>query len=191
MANALNETPTREPRQVTAGDTVKWTRPDLVADYPPDDFGLAYAIVGPAGTALTVNATGQFEVSITAAATAAWPAGQFVWSAQMTKTATGELLTIDEGQFLVKQRLAGASASFDPRSHARRVLDAIEAVLEKRATQSHLNVALSDGRRIENVPFTDLIALRDRYRAEVRAEEAAARLRDGERAPKHLFIRMG
>lgn len=61
----------------------------------------------------------------------------------------------------------------DHRTHARRILDAIEATLEGRATNAHAAVTLADGRSVTLLNPSELLTLRDRYLREVRSEETA------------------
>ena len=49
--------------------------------------------------------------------------------------------------------------------HVRRVIDAIEAVIERRATKDQKSYSI-DGRSLERTPIDELLLLRDRYRAE-------------------------
>lgn len=63
-------------------------------------------------------------------------------------------------------------------SHAQRVLAAIEAVLERRATVDQQSYGI-EGRSLARMPIGDLLRFRDRYRAEVAAERAALDEADG------------
>ncbi|SFO63572.1 hypothetical protein SAMN05216567_101887 [Variovorax sp. OK605] len=61
-------------------------------------------------------------------------------------------------------------AAGDVRSHARRTLDAIEAVLEGRATSATAEYEIN-GRRLKYIPLNELHAMRSKYQREVAAEE--------------------
>ena len=76
--------------------------------------------------------------------------------------------------------LVGASAG-DTRSHAQKMLDAIEAWLESKApTAASVEIA---GRKISNYPLADLLALRSKYKFEVSQETGIA---TGKRGSKLL-----
>ncbi|MCR6700866.1 MAG: hypothetical protein NVV68_06840 [Dokdonella sp.] len=60
----------------------------------------------------------------------------------------------------------------DTRSHARKVLDAINAWLESRSPAAG-EMQLGE-RRIRNHPIPELLAFRDRYAAMVAAEDAGS-----------------
>ena len=63
-------------------------------------------------------------------------------------------------------------------SHAQTVLDAIEAVIENRASLDQQSYTIA-GRRLDRMPIADLLMLRDRYKAEVFKEEVEARIAAG------------
>jgi hypothetical protein len=66
---------------------------------------------------------------------------------------------------------ASQGAGQDPRSHARKTLDAIEAVVEGRATKDQQAYTIG-GRSLQRMPIKDLMYFRGVYRAEVYAEES-------------------
>ena len=65
-------------------------------------------------------------------------------------------------------------------SHAQKMLAAIEAVLEGKATHDVLELAI-DGTQLKRMGFADLMQVRDRYRAEVINEGRRAKLKTGGR----------
>ena len=66
------------------------------------------------------------------------------------------------------------AAGHDARSHVQRVLDAIEAVLEKRATLDQEQYRINN-RELRRTPIADLLKLRDRYRGELARMKAASK----------------
>lgn len=164
--------PSTPPAEMRAGDTIRWRR--SLSDYPADDgWELKYTLLGQGGahngTASTDGDAHQFTVA--ASASADWAAGNYLLTEYVTKG--DERYTIASRSVRVLPDLASATGPVDTRSHARKVLDAIEAWLESKApVAGMLEIA---GRRIQHYPIEQLLALRDRYRNEVAAEEAAAR----------------
>lgn len=159
--------PSSPPAQLRAGDTAKWTR--ALADYlASDGWQLKYTLVATGG-AYNFDATADgdgFAVNVPMATTADWVPGRYVLTEYVTNGT--ERATIGTSELQVLADLAAASEPADTRSHARKVLDAIEAWIESRApTQASFEVA---GRKLQNYPIGELLALRDRYRAEVRRE---------------------
>lgn len=84
---------------------------------------------------------------------------------------------IESGRVQVLRNIASAPDDFDARSHAQRTLDAINAVIEKRATtdQQRYVIETQQGRReLWRIPIPELLAFRDKYQAMVNTENAEA-----------------
>lgn len=180
--------PTKEPAFVVAGDSITWKR--SLADYPASaGWVLSYRLINAAGKIdITSAASGDDHlVSVTAVTSAAWVAGDYTWTAYVTKTA--ERYTLGSGAITVRPNLAAQAAGFDTRSHAAKTLDAIEAVIEGRATQSHLSYSVA-GRQMQFIPIPDLLVLRDKYRVEVRSEENAVRVANGLASRNRILVRL-
>lgn len=154
------------PAELRAGDTVKWQR--SFSDYPASaSWVLSYTIAGSGGV-FTFNGTASgddFAIAIASATSEGWPAGSYRITEYVTKA--GERFTLNTRPLKILANLVGASAS-DQRSHARKMLDAIEAWLESKApTAASVEIA---GRKISNYPLADLMALRSKYQFEVNQE---------------------
>lgn len=162
---------TRIPAELRAGDTITWRR--TLADYPASDgWELRCTLVGPGAVYnLVAVPDGDDHVfTASAAVSAAWtPAG---YQALETAHKSGERYTLGSVRVVVLQDLATASVGTDTRSHARKVLDSLNAWLESKAPTAG-EVQIAD-RRIRNYDLGDLLALRDRYAAIVKREDAAA-----------------
>lgn len=175
---SMADIPSSIPQEIRAGDTAKWRRE--LSDYPADDgWVLAYtAVSATAAHAFTAAADGTAHlVTVAASETTAWAAGNYRLTEFATKAS--ERYTLGSTSLRVLPDLAAANTGIDARTHARKVLDAIEAWLEAKApTAGAMEIA---GRKVQNYPLTDLLALRDRYRAEVAREEATASGRPGGR----------
>lgn len=168
-----------EPTQFTAGDTVRWTR-DLPDYRPADGWTLEYVFVAD-GDRQTVTATdagdGTHEVHITPTASANFTPGFYQWAAYVSDGSARH--TINRGSVEVLRDLVGETTGHDTRSHVKRVLDALEATLEGKATDDALSMEIN-GRSLRRMDPGDLLAWRDRYRAEYRREQAAEDLRRGD-----------
>lgn len=174
---ALPVIPTREPDRLSAATTWSWRRDDL-NDYPASTWTLSYVFRSSSASFNFAAATSGsgFLVTRTVLQTTDIAAGTYSWAARVSDgTNTVE---VGRGTLVVLPSLADG----DPRSHARKVLDAIEAVIEGRAARSDLayEIAVNGSmRRLQNVPHADLVALRSKYRAEVKTEEEQARIARG------------
>lgn len=126
---------------------------------------------GPAAIDLEAAPEGRgHRFSVSAAETAAWAPGEYWFTVRASRG--GDVAEVEAGQLTVKPDLAAAAAGYDGRDHVRRVLDAIEAVLEKRATLDQQRYTINN-RELWRTPIPELLMLRDRYRSELRRMNAA------------------
>lgn len=125
---------------------------------------------GPSVVDITGTADGDYFVfTAPATETAAWAAGEY-WYA-VRATSGSDVKQLEGGHIYVLPDIANAAAGFDGSTHAERVLAAIEAVIEKRATMDQERYRINN-RELYRTPIADLINLRDTYRAEVNRERA-------------------
>ena len=178
--------PTNEPASLRAGDTWKWTR--TLADYPAGTWTLKYRFK---------NATSYFEIVAAASGTdhaveeaatttAAIAAGAYTWMAWV-EGGSSEKYTVDTGTLTVDPDYRATTAAYDGRSHARKMLDAIEAWLEARDPAVAEYEIL--GRRMKYIPPAELVKLRNRYLTEVSAEDARDKLAKGEGLGRRIQFR--
>lgn len=177
--------PEKEPTQLVIGDRWVWKLTDLGSDYPPASYSLKYSLRLANSTAseieIVANESGSdYLVEVPAATTAGYTAGRYYWQRYIVRTSDSERLLLRRGVLdALKNQDA---AAVDPRTHARKVLDAIEAVIEGRATKDQEEYSIGSGgssRSLKRTPIQDLNDLRDKYRAEVDAEERAANKQGG------------
>jgi hypothetical protein len=180
--------PATEPTSIVSGDLVMWRRTDY-AEYANVNHTLTYRFRPAAGgevvsvTAAVVS--GEFRITMSVAVTAAMAVGRWYWSAYIARVSDSARVQIADGQILVAANLAVDQG--DLRSHARRMLDAIESVMEGRATDSVASYTIG-GRQINKIAPDELIGWRNHYKTEVQAEEDADRLAQG--LPARNTIRM-
>jgi len=179
------EIPDTEPTLVYAGTTVAWTK-DLT-DYPASTYTLTYYWVNTTQRhVITASASGDtHSVSVAAATTALWTAGKYQWASYAVSGATK--YRVESGLVEVKLDLQAASEA-SLRTHARTVLEAIEAVIERRATKDQESMAIA-GRSLQRTPIAELLKFRDIYKAEVAREEAAAA--GNRNGMRRLYLRFG
>ena len=100
-----------------------------------------------------------------------------------------EKFIVFDGVLEVLTNPASASA-YDPRSHARKVLDLIEAAMEGRIPNGMESYTIG-GRSINKIPLKELRELYDRYKQDVEREIQAERLANGRRSGKNIGVRFG
>lgn len=175
---------------LTAGDTLDFET--SVPDYPASDgWTLKYRLAPrAAGTAIDITASASgsdFLVQAAASTTASWATGFYTWTAFVEQGA--ERYTVGRGQLEIRAASSTLAAAYDGRSHARKVLDAIEAAIEGRASQTQLEYTIN-GRSIKFMKPEDLMKQRQIYRNEVAGEEAADRLAAGLGTARKVQVRL-
>ena len=178
------------PGTIFQNTSVSWT--DTVPDYPADQgWTLKYSLFNASlAKTFTSSASGsEHAFSLMPADTAALDPGRYDWTAYVENASGTERHVIWTGVVKVQADPASATPQ-DLRTHARKMLDAIEAALEGRATAQQLDLvrAALNGRAIEQ-SSERLLVLRDKYRAEVAAEERAQAIANGEQVANRLKVR--
>jgi hypothetical protein len=177
------------PASLTAGDSLKlqFELPDYSATA---GWVLSFVLVSATGQiTITSSASGAAHaVSVSPATSSAWAPGRYRWQAYVAKGTT-DRVTLASGQVDILPNLATATAGLDTRTHVRRTLDAIEATIEGRASADVLSYQIA-GRELRKIPLTELLELRDRYRRDARAEDAAQRLANGQAPRNKIFVRL-
>jgi len=180
--------PIGEPKSMVQGDTVKW-RVQL-ADYLPTAWTLTYNFVSQKHKNQSVTASdngdGTFLVSISSTNSLKYGAGK--WHYQGVVTDGTDRYLVTEGAIDVVKDFASAVNGYDARSHAEKVLEAIEAVIEGRATSDQSSMSIG-GRSISLMPVEDLLVLRSRYNSEVDSERAAERIAQGMGSGRRVRVR--
>lgn len=197
MPNKFDRTnySTAEPSTLVAGDRFTWKRDDLAGDYSPSAFALTYEFhsdVGGGGTKkFTITATeadNTYYIEVGSSTTASYTPGDYVWEAYITRSSDSERIMVDSGRTKITINLANTNA--DLRSHAKKVLDAIEAVIENRATidQSSMSIA---GRSLSRMNIDELINFRMQYKTEYLKEIKLARIRNKQGSGNTVKVSFG
>lgn len=183
--------PTTEPAAVTAGDTFVWLK--ALPDYPASQsWVLTYTLVNAAGKiTIVASASGDDHlVSVSAATTAAYAAGDYDWIASVGKS--GERYTVESGRLTIAPNIS-AMANYDGRSAARQALDALQAayVVYLENGQGHVAEYEIAGRRMKFRNAAEIWQQIEKLKREVSQEDAAARLAAGLPARRRILVRFG
>jgi len=169
--------PAYEPQSIVKGDTLKFTK-SLPEYSAADGWTLTYTFLGP--TKQTVNASADGSNFIVMASTGAWTAGDYAYQATVSKS--GETYTISTGILTVQASLSDGTAGSDQRSQTKRILDALIAAFEGRASRTDLQYTISVGgssRTIQSMPHAELLTAIKQYRQWYAAEQTAERINKG------------
>jgi hypothetical protein len=179
--------------KLIAGDSLDFTT--SVASYPATDgwtlkYVLAPRFTTPAQSPITLTAatyevTG-YRVQVGPSITATWQPGAYSWASYVEKT--GARVTLEQGgELTVAPDPATLAAGADLRSDAAKALANIEAYLENSGNLAAAEYSIA-GRQLKRHSIPDLLALREKYRAEVMRENAT---RTGGHPPGRIFVRFG
>lgn len=179
------------PTEIISGDSYEYTVTS--ADYPATDgWTLKVTIINAAKRVqVTAAAAGSdYTVTFNSTDTDDLTAGEYsvVESVEQTIDAVFYRHTLNSYPLTVKPNIAGSTVATDVRSHARIVLDAIEATIEGRATSAQQQISIA-GRSIAYIPVADLLKFKAEYKRMVDAEEAKSRAALGLATGRNYHIR--
>ncbi len=173
------ETPTNEPTEIRAGDSVAWERE--LEDYSAaDGWALKYRLLWAVGTAVDITSTGSgtlHSVILTSATTATFVAGTATLVAYVEKGsgAALERRTLESNVIKVLPNLTIAP-THDGRTGNQIALEAARAALASYMAKGQLHVAEYDvgGRTMKFRSAAEITDLIRYYEAEVKRETREA-----------------
>lgn len=193
MANMFENAnyPQIEPKELMIGDRWAWKRTDLGADYSPALYTLTYEAVkyGEDETSLTITAAASgtdYVVEVASATTDDYVAGTYAWSSFITRDADSERLRLSRGTWLLVKDVADDTS--DPRSFNQRMLEALEATIEGRASKSHSAYSI-EGRSVTRLAPEELERWRGIYQHRVSVERNTDRVRAGKASAFHVHMK--
>lgn len=178
--------------RIIAGDTLDFVT--TLPDYPASGgYTLKYRL-SPRTTGsaidITCSASGDdHRCGAAAATTALWTAGEYSWACWVEKGAEryGGTEYPWRGECTILPNPA-TTTTYDSRSDARKALDAMNAFLAGSTDMSVKRYTIA-GRELERWPLADLLKARDKLKAEVWSEDAAAKLEAGLGNPRRVYVR--
>lgn len=160
-----------EPRKIIAGDSVSWSRYE--AGYlPAEGWALEYRLVslGQSHPIATTADGSEHKVALTSATTATYAAGDYQLVPMMKRN--DERVTLAALRVLVKPN--PASASYDPRSFAEKMLEALRTQLQKKAGSGKQSVSV-DGQTVTFATWDEMQAAEKLYLGRVNQQRRRAR----------------
>lgn len=165
MANCIDF-----PANISAGLNFKAVA--VLPDYLAPSYVVSAVIRGPSVINLAaVGAGSQYTFDVAASATANWTPGDYWVSVRATSGAN--VFEVAKRQIKITPDLSAAIAGFDGRSQNEIALDAINAVIAKRATMDQQRYTINN-RELWRTPMVDLLRLRSFYNTAVRRERRVA-----------------
>ena len=195
MANLFDaaNAPEGEPLEVVVGDFIQWKRSDIAVDYPPSLYSAEYVarITGGGANEIKLAATepsgdDYYLFTVDSATSADFEPGKYHWQLEITQTSTGNRIVVDIGDFEAIPDMDNNQA--DPRIHAEVMIDKIESILEGKADSDVSSYSIA-GRSLTKLSFDELMAARDRYRAELVKHENRELLKRGKTNGSTIKVR--
>ena len=195
MANLFDadNAPKEVPRAIVIGDLVQFKLTEFSSDYPNTSHSMTF--MARSGTGANVefsiaatNSGDDYLFSASSNATAAFTAGLYHYQIEVLETSSNNRLILDQGELDVTVDLDVNAV--DPRTHAEKMLQKIEAVLENRADADVSSYSIA-GRSLTKMSPEELLTWRDNYRREVKAHRRKLDLKHGRRTSSTILGRFG
>ena len=193
MANLFDadNAPKEVPRAIVIGDLVQFKLTQFSSDYPNTSHSMTF--MARSGTGANVefsiaasNSGDDYLFSASSNATAAFTAGLYHYQIEVLETSSSNRLILDQGELDVTVDLDVNAV--DPRTHAEKMLQKIEAVLENRADADVSSYSIA-GRSLTKMSPEELLTWRDNYRREVKAHRRKLDVKHGRRTSSTVVMR--
>lgn len=157
------------PDKISAGLT--FDRLLTLTAYPAPDWSVSMLLRGKSSIDLDSVADGsQHRLRVGAAVTGQWQPGDYWYSIRATNGV--DVVEIEQGHVSVMPDLANAAEGYDGRTKLQIALEAIDAVISKRATMDQERYRINN-RELYRTPIADLLKLRSYYAEQVKREQLA------------------
>lgn len=155
-------------KNIIAGDTVILEFNNT--SYTPElGYSAKLCLRGPSEIDIDYLPEGSgFKVVLTGTDTEDYTPGEYDY-ALIVYTLTSRA-TLERGKINIFQDISAVTGVYDTRSHAKKVLDAIESVLEGIANTDAQQMMLN-GRQLTRFSHSDLLKFRAKYKEEYRQEQ--------------------
>lgn len=170
------------------GDTVKWSRNDLTSHYPADLWTLTYYFRGPTSYDVTATADGRkFSITIPSTDTGAseeptakFKVGRYQLLGRVSKISEPTTIySVYSGFVDACADPVAIAAPADMRSKNKRILDALNALMERASTRPEKSYSLSAvGRSFVFHTLDEIQKQIDKYEELVEMEENSGKQRN-------------
>jgi len=162
------------PSRLQIGDSWNWA--ESLPDYPASaGWALSFSLYRYGQPVIQIDATASgndFSISVSAATTAGKAAGEWQWTAYVTKGA--DRFTVGTGTVTLLPDLAAATEASDLRTENEKILDALIATQQRRATKEQESTQIG-GRAIRYMAPDELEKMIGIYSYKVKAEQGRLR----------------
>ena len=177
--------PASGPASFRVGDTVKWIL-DVSSDFSTSEYTLTYTFFN-SSSSFTAQGEAYTEysylITISASDSSKLTAGEYSYVAQLSNDE--DVYTVSTGTVTV---LPAPASGVDGRSHVKKVLDALEAAIEGRATRTDLEYQIGD-KRIRHMSAGELYQAWRKYKSLYEQELSAERVAKGLKPLNKIYTR--
>ena len=183
--------PTTEPETLVVGDRWVWKRTDIGSTYAPGSYALSYRarLLGTGSTnfSFTASESGtEYIIEVGSSTTANYTSGTYAWSMYITRSSDSERIALDTGKFEVKTNLVTSES--DPRSHAAKMVDYLEATQESLGQKLTTSYSISD--RSNTLRSMEEVSVQlNYYRSVYNREVMKDRAKSGRRTGQNILVR--
>jgi len=196
MANLFDSTnySTSVPTELKIGDFWAWKNTELGTDYSNSSFTLTYEFnlidgSSPANITLTATNDGSdYKVEVSSSTTASYTKGNYNYVVNITRNSDSARIKVGEGFVEFQDNYATTSNSV--RTHAKIVLDSIQAVIENRASMDQSSMSIA-GRSLSRMSIDELLRFRDYYKTEYENEKKMHRIKNGRASGNQIRVQFG
>ncbi|HEY0545309.1 MAG TPA: hypothetical protein VGC91_08045 [Pyrinomonadaceae bacterium] len=188
MSLDVDEISNAEPPEITVGETLEWTK--SLSDYPALTWSLSYYFRG-AGKGFNTTAAAEgddFHVTVDKSVTAEMSVGAYSWEAWVSDGSSEFMIARGETKVIQNLKTMAVTSTFDNRSQAKKILDAIDTLIAGRVPRD-VQLYVIGNRQLQRIPVEQLIKLRETYSKLYAAELRRARVRKGKTLFKTIDVR--
>lgn len=151
------------PKFIQAG--ISFRAEVVASDHPAPEWSISALLRGPSSIDIVADGDADTHTfSVPGSETATYQAGQYAVSVRATNGS--DVFELEGGSVEILGDVATLEAGHDPRGHSERVLAAIEAVIEGRASKDQQSYTIN-GRTLVRTSIAELLQLRKTYQDEV------------------------
>lgn len=158
-----------------------------LADYPASEgWQLSYKLRG--ASAIDIDATiedQKYLVNANPATTNTWAEGDY-WAFAVVSLG-GEIATVELGETKILPSLTGLT-TLDQRSHVKKVLDALDALLEGKATEDMAEMSIGN-RSLKKMGPDELLKWKKYYSELYRRELDQKAISEGKKPKSRILVR--
>jgi len=192
MANLFDaaNAPTEVPREIVVGDFVQWKNTILGTDYPNTAYTVTFIARSARGGSneFQVVATASdddYLFTILSTASDDYDADHYHYQVEVLRNSDSARIVVDTGEIDV---LSDLDTNVDPRTHAEKMVQKIEAVLENRADGDLSSYSIA-GRSLTKMSPDELLTWRDYYRREVKVQKRKSDIKHGRKVGSTILMR--